>query len=119
MTDTSYNKLVSFIWSIVDYCLCDVYVRGKYRYVILPMIVLRRLDALLEPSKEAVLVIHNEMGLLEIMSQLMLSDKKNFRKEHLLPSIEGGYIEMTISIKPTSPNQKYRLTQKGALLKNW
>ncbi len=50
-----HNKLVSFIWSIADDCLRDVYVRGKYRDVILPMVVLRRLDALLEPGKEKVL----------------------------------------------------------------
>lgn len=50
-----HNKLVSFIWSIADDCLRDVYVRGKYRDVILPMVVLRRLDALLETSKAQVL----------------------------------------------------------------
>ena len=50
-----HNKLVSFILSIADYCLRDVYVRGKYRDVILPMVVVRRLNALLEPTKEAVL----------------------------------------------------------------
>jgi type I restriction enzyme M protein len=50
-----HNKLVSFIWSIADDCLRDVYVRGKYRDVILPMVVLRRLDALLEPTKQAVM----------------------------------------------------------------
>ena len=55
MNKSSHNKLVSFIWSIADDCLRDVYVRGKYRGVILPMIVLRRLDALLEPTKDAVL----------------------------------------------------------------
>jgi type I restriction enzyme M protein len=55
MNTAVHNKLVSFIWSIADDCLRDVYVRGKYRDVILPMVVLRRLDALLEPSKEAVL----------------------------------------------------------------
>lgn len=55
MTLASHNKLVSFIWTIADDCLRDVYVRGKYRDVILPMVVLRRLDALLEPTKEAVL----------------------------------------------------------------
>lgn len=55
MNNQTHNKLVSFIWSIADDCLRDVYVRGKYRDVILPMIVLRRLDALLEPTKEAVL----------------------------------------------------------------
>lgn len=55
MTANTHNKLVSFIWSIADDCLRDVYVRGKYRDVILPMVVLRRIDALLEDSKEAVL----------------------------------------------------------------
>lgn len=55
MNQTVHNKLVSFIWSIADDCLRDVYVRGKYRDVILPMVVLRRLDALLEPTKEAVM----------------------------------------------------------------
>jgi type I restriction enzyme M protein len=48
------NKIVSFIWSIADDCLRDVYVRGKYRDVILPMFVLRRLDCLLEETKDAV-----------------------------------------------------------------
>ena len=55
MNQTSHNKLVSFIWSIADDCLRDVYVRGKYRDVILPMVVLRRLDALLEPTKDKVM----------------------------------------------------------------
>lgn len=55
MDHSVHNKLVSFIWSIADDCLRDVYVRGKYRDVILPMVVLRRLDTLLEPNKEAVL----------------------------------------------------------------
>ncbi|WP_100615375.1 type I restriction-modification system subunit M [Confluentibacter citreus] len=55
MNQSVHNKLVAFIWSIADDCLRDVYVRGKYRDVILPMVVLRRLDALLEPTKEAVM----------------------------------------------------------------
>lgn len=55
MTHTSHNKLVSFIWSIADDCLRDVYVRGKYRDIILPFVVLRRIDSLLEPTKDAVL----------------------------------------------------------------
>ena len=55
MDHSAHNKLVSFIWSIADDCLRDVYVRGKYRDVILPMVVLRRLDALLEPTKDAVM----------------------------------------------------------------
>ena len=55
MNHSSHNKLVSFIWSIADDCLRDVYVRGKYRDVILPMVVLRRLDTLLEPTKAKIL----------------------------------------------------------------
>ena len=52
--DSSHAQMVSMIWSIADDVLRDVFVRGQYRDVILPMVVLRRLDALLEPTKEAV-----------------------------------------------------------------
>lgn len=55
MNQATHNRLVSFIWLIADDFLRDVYVRGKYRDVILPMVVLRRLDSLLEESKDAVL----------------------------------------------------------------
>lgn len=55
MDHSTHNKIVSFIWSIADDCLRDVFVRGKYRDVILPMFVLRRIDCLLEDSKDAVL----------------------------------------------------------------
>ena len=49
------NWVANFIWGIADDVLRDLYVRGKYRDVILPMTVLRRLDAVLEPTKQAVL----------------------------------------------------------------
>ena len=49
------NWIANYIWGIADDVLRDVYVRGKYRDVILPMTVLRRLDAVLEPTKRAVL----------------------------------------------------------------
>jgi type I restriction enzyme M protein len=55
MNHATHNAIVSFIWNIADDVLRDVYVRGKYRDVILPMTVLRRLDCLLEPTKDAVL----------------------------------------------------------------
>ena len=48
-------NISSFIWGIADDVLRDIYVRGKYRDVILPMTVIRRLDAVLEPTKDAVL----------------------------------------------------------------
>jgi type I restriction enzyme M protein len=48
-------RIAGFIWGIADDVLRDLYVRGKYRDVILPMTVLRRFDAVLEPTKQAVL----------------------------------------------------------------
>ena len=50
-------NISNFIWNIADDVLRDVYVRGKYRDVILPMTVIRRLDAVLEPTKDAVLAM--------------------------------------------------------------
>lgn len=55
MDQAQLTWLTNFIWNIADDVLRDVYVRGKYRDVILPMTVLRRLDAVLEPTKQAVL----------------------------------------------------------------
>jgi len=55
MDQAQLNWITNFIWGIADDCLRDIFVRGKYRDVILPMTVLRRLDAVLEPTKEAVM----------------------------------------------------------------
>ena len=52
--ESSHSQIVSLIWNIADDVLRDVFLRGQYRDVILPMVVLRRLDALLEPTKEEV-----------------------------------------------------------------
>ena len=54
-------NISSFIWGIADDVLRDVYVRGKYRDVILPMTVIRRLDAVLEPTKDAVLRMKDQL----------------------------------------------------------
>ena len=50
MDHAIHNKIVSFIWSLADDCLRDVFVCVKYRDVILPMFVLRRIDRLLEDT---------------------------------------------------------------------
>ncbi|MBU1746194.1 MAG: type I restriction-modification system subunit M [Chloroflexi bacterium] len=55
MEQTDLNWIANFIWGIADDVLRDLYVRGKYRDVILPMTVLRRLDVVLEPTKQEVL----------------------------------------------------------------
>lgn len=52
--ESNHSQIVSLIWNIADDVLRDVFLRGQYRDVILPMVVLRRLDALLEPTKEEV-----------------------------------------------------------------
>ncbi|MCP4109546.1 MAG: SAM-dependent DNA methyltransferase [Desulfobacteraceae bacterium] len=55
MNHSIHNQIVSYIWGIADDVLRDVFVRGKYRDIILPFTVLRRIDVLLEPAKEKVL----------------------------------------------------------------
>jgi type I restriction enzyme M protein len=61
MNHATHNTIVNFIWNIADDVLRDVYVRGKYRDVILPMTVLRRLDCLLEPTKDKVLELYQKL----------------------------------------------------------
>lgn len=69
MDNQEYNSIVSFIWGIADDCLRDVYVRGKYRDVILPMTVIRRLDAMLEGTKGAVLTMKKQLDAAKIDNQ--------------------------------------------------
>ena len=69
MDSISFNSIVSFIWGIADDCLRDVYVRGKYRDVILPMTVIRRLDAVLEETKPAVLEMKKKLDEAGITNQ--------------------------------------------------
>ena len=67
--ETSFNNIISFIWGIADDVLRDVFLRGQYRDVILPMVVLRRLDVLLEGTKDKVdaeLKEEKEMGMTSI-----------------------------------------------------
>jgi len=79
MEQSQLNWIAGYIWGIADDVLRDLYVRGKYRDVILPMTVLRRLDAVLESSKQAVLdmedsldeagVVHQDQALRQAASQ--------------------------------------------------
>lgn len=55
MEKANFGQLVSFIFGIANDCLVDVYDVGDYRKIILPMMVIRRFDAVLEPTKKAVL----------------------------------------------------------------
>ena len=69
MNYVTHNTIVNFIWGIADNVQRDVYVRGKYRDVILPMTVIRRLDALLEPTKEKVLDMKKQLDAAGIANQ--------------------------------------------------
>lgn len=64
------NWIANFIWGIADDVLRDLYVRSKYRDVILPMTVLRRFDAVLEPTKQAVLDMKASLDKAKITNQV-------------------------------------------------
>ena len=69
MNNGQLGWITNFIWGIADDVLRDLYVRGKYRDVILPMIVLRRLDAVLESTKQAVLSMKTSLDKAGITNQ--------------------------------------------------
>ena len=69
MEGSRLNWIANFIWGIADDVLRDLYVRGKYRDVILPMTVLRRLDSLLEPSQPVVLEMKTSLDKAKIIHQ--------------------------------------------------
>src|SRR5512139_1933246 len=86
MSNGDLNWIANFIWGIADDVLRDLYVRGKYRDVILPMTVLRRLYALLEPTKPAVLdmkasldkagIVHQDQALRQAAGQAFYNTSK-------------------------------------------
>jgi len=69
MDQPQLNWIANYIWGIADDVLRDLYVRGKYRDVILPITVLRRLDSLLEPTKPAVLDMRATLDKAGIVNQ--------------------------------------------------
>ena len=86
MNHSDLNWITNFIWGIADDVLRDLYVRGKYRDVILPMTVLRRLDAVIEPTKKAVLdmkthldgagIVEQDLALREASGQAFYNTSK-------------------------------------------
>src|SRR4030042_4937913 len=69
MNYIQHNSITNFIWGIADDVLRDIYVRGKYRDVILPMTVIRRLDSLLEPTKKGVLDMKKQLDKSKVANQ--------------------------------------------------
>ncbi|MCG6860776.1 MAG: type I restriction-modification system subunit M [Chromatiaceae bacterium] len=86
MQSVQLSWIASYIWGIADDVLRDLYVRGKYRDVILPMTVLRRLDAVLEPNKQAVLdmkaaldqagIVHQDQALRQAAGQAFYNSSR-------------------------------------------
>ena len=86
MQQSDLNWIANFIWGIADDVLRDLYVRGKYRDVILPMTVLRRLDSVLEPTNQAVLsmktsldasgIVHQDAALRQVANQAFYNTSK-------------------------------------------
>ena len=86
MEQVQLNWIANFIWGIADDVLRDLYVRGKYRDVILPMTVLRRLDAVIEPTKQALLdmkssldkagIVHQDQALRQAAGQAFYNTSK-------------------------------------------
>ena len=69
MSNGDLNWIANYIWGIADDVLRDLYVRGKYRDVILPMTVLRRIDAVLEGGKQAVLEMKASLDAAGVVEQ--------------------------------------------------
>jgi HsdM N-terminal domain len=107
MDQSQLSWITNFIWGIADDVLRDVYVRGKYRDVILPMTVLRRLDALLEETKPAVIELKamlDKAGVTNRDSALRVEARRDFyntssftlrdlRDTEQVPLLEQGGIE--------------------------
>ena len=95
-----FNKLVSFMWNIANDVLVDVFKQVDYGKVILPMMVLRRIDVLLEPTKEAVLKMKASLDKQKITNQeLVLMNITKY------PFVNTSKFTMTTLTAETNPNR--------------
>lgn len=69
MEKQNFGQIVSFLFGIANDCLVDTYDVGDYRKIILPMMVIRRFDAVLEPTKKAVLEMKKQLDAAGITEQ--------------------------------------------------
>nr|WP_232922966.1 ATP-binding protein [Pseudomonas syringae] len=70
------------------------------------------------PEVEKLIVLVNgDIKRIELQHHLKLADAEHFRKHYLLPALEQGVLAMTIPEKPTSSNQRYRLTSQGKIVR--
>jgi hypothetical protein len=81
-------------------------------------IIRRRAGEVTGEVERLILVCHGELDRKALQAALALKSEENFRKLYLVPALAAGLVEMIIPDKPTSRNQKYRLTAKGRVLQN-
>lgn len=103
MNHAQHNTIVNFIWGVADDVLRDVYIRGKYRDVILPMTVIRRLDCLLEPAKEEVLkckklldeagIVNQEVALRTASGQAFYNTSEFTLRPEVQPHVPDVWID--------------------------
>jgi type I restriction enzyme M protein len=126
MEQTQLNWITNFIWGIADDVLRDLYVRGKYRDVVLPMTVLRRLDAVLEPTKQAVLdmkasldaagIVHQDQALRQAAGQAFhntskftLRDLRNRASQQQLRADFEAYLDgFSLNVQEILDNFEFR-----------
>ena len=78
MEQNQYNQLFSFIWNIATDVLVNSFNKSKYKEIIMPMMVLRRIDVLLEPTKQMLLT-----------QKRMLDDNNISNQDPILFNITG------------------------------
>ena len=78
MNQSQYNQLFSFIWNIATDVLVYAFEKGEYKKIIMPMMVLRRIDVLLEPTKDKL-----------IAQKKMLDERKIDNQDPVLFNITG------------------------------
>ena len=96
MQDSQLATISNFIWNIADSVLRDLFVRGKYRDVILPMTVIRRLDAVLEPTKQ------------QVIDEKKWMDEENICRPDRTPSTGGRTaVLQRLSVHPERPQERH------------
>lgn len=97
MNHKVHNQIVNFIWGIADDVLRDVFVRGKYRDIILPFTVLRRIDVLLEPTKAQVLAAN------QFLVENTIDDKSGLAKHAGYPFYNTSPFTIALNGPKDSP----------------
>ena len=117
MDQATHNKIVSFIWGIADDVLRDLFKRGKYPDVILPMCVIRRMDAVLEPTNKNVLdtkKVLDEAGITEQRAALCdaagqaFYNSSKFTLRDLQSAASSNNFSVTSRLAPTAFRTTFR-----------